>query len=973
MKSNAPVPAGRSTGSPTMPPPPAPPPRGAGEGGRCTARTAGLLAGLVCLLAVLPLRAQEPPRLQAVFPPGGQVGQTVEVMLTGVPGARELVFFGEGLSGEVDRAEGADDPEAKQVFESKCANCHELRSPDNRSLAPAAWEATVRRMIDVRGADINDADRERIVAFLKARAAAANVVARITIAPDTPPGRHELRAVNSAGVSTAYPFYVSDTPEAVEVEPNNQPDQAQPVALPAVVNGVCLANGDRDYYRLEAKKDQRLTFRAEAYGLNHDTQNSFDACLFVYDSTGKRLASNLGFDNLDPLIDFTVPADGSYTVEVRDLLYRGGAGSVYRLSLGELGYHQAIYPLGGRRGEEVETFIYSENQPEQTWRQRLSDKLLPGIRRLATPFGIFPFHISDLPEVYDAAEGLPQEIAPPCIVNGWIGEPGERDGYVIDVTPQMVTTLAEWAVVGPFAVPGPEALDTPLPPEQQYLAGQLSPEATYPGGEQPLRWEMKQASGDGVIGLPAGENQAWFAVRQWDLAAEASGLLALGTDDDAKVWVNGELAHVFRGGRAAIVASDLVPLKLRRGSNTIFVKIINRSGPAGLAAAAGAWSFEVFAERLGSPLKPKISLWFDNAMKKEAVDGPGGDPWIDHAYTQPGKWGLKIEDELNEGSPRHAYRLRIGPTRPAVSLRAFPSNLSIGRGGVAPLYVERNSMNGYRGDITLRVEGLPDGMWADEVIMPADKPRVVIPVECYRDAKPAVSVLRVVGEVPSIDGTVEQVAEAVAFYRIQNDRFPIEQQALAAAVVDADAPYTVDVEPKRLSVRIGQQAQLKVTVTRREGFGGDLTLIAVSLPDGVQATTPTLGGGRNEATIDLTFTEGLRNTPFGASLQPDVYQFAVAAIAGGDGLSGGISLCSAPIVLEPGSGAEPPPQPGDRGRALLEQRCTTCHQLYDPMIIRKTPDEWTATVDRMIGKGARVNADERTALLEYLHRIARMQ
>jgi len=54
------------------------------------------------------------------------------------------------------------------------------------------------------------------------------------------------------------------------------------------------------------------------------------------------------------------------------------------------------------------------------------------------------------------------------------------------------------------------------------------------------------------------------------------------------------------------------------------------------------------------------------------------------------------------------------------------------------------------------------------------------------------------------------------------------------------------------------------------------------------------------------------------------------------------------------------------GAALLEQRCSVCHPSQRPKSAKKTPEQWEATVTRMIGKGAKLNADEKKTLVDYL-------
>jgi len=59
------------------------------------------------------------------------------------------------------------------------------------------------------------------------------------------------------------------------------------------------------------------------------------------------------------------------------------------------------------------------------------------------------------------------------------------------------------------------------------------------------------------------------------------------------------------------------------------------------------------------------------------------------------------------------------------------------------------------------------------------------------------------------------------------------------------------------------------------------------------------------------------------------------------------------------------PPAGD-GAALLEERCTICHSLDRVTSASKTRQEWEQTVTRMVGKGARLNADEQEILISYL-------
>jgi len=58
--------------------------------------------------------------------------------------------------------------------------------------------------------------------------------------------------------------------------------------------------------------------------------------------------------------------------------------------------------------------------------------------------------------------------------------------------------------------------------------------------------------------------------------------------------------------------------------------------------------------------------------------------------------------------------------------------------------------------------------------------------------------------------------------------------------------------------------------------------------------------------------------------------------------------------------------PAGDGAALVNSRCTACHNLDRVKQAKKTPAQWKETVTRMVGKGAKLNADEQAAVVDYL-------
>jgi cytochrome c5 len=54
------------------------------------------------------------------------------------------------------------------------------------------------------------------------------------------------------------------------------------------------------------------------------------------------------------------------------------------------------------------------------------------------------------------------------------------------------------------------------------------------------------------------------------------------------------------------------------------------------------------------------------------------------------------------------------------------------------------------------------------------------------------------------------------------------------------------------------------------------------------------------------------------------------------------------------------------GKTLLQERCTKCHDLGRVEQAKKTEEEWKATVERMVGKGAQLNQAEQEQVIQYL-------
>lgn len=180
------------------------------------------------------------------------------------------------------------------------------------------------------------------------------VKATLKIAADAAPGRRWLRVLGGAnGLTNGRPFFVGTLSEIVEKEDNNTPATAQEVDTPVVVNGRIEKALDVDCFKLRVKAGQRLIAALLGHGMDSTVRISFnqgflDTSLELLDEAGKVIAAADDTLGLDPVLEVPIQRDGVYTLRVQSLAYKGSAGSVYRLTLGDVPYATHVFPPSTR-------------------------------------------------------------------------------------------------------------------------------------------------------------------------------------------------------------------------------------------------------------------------------------------------------------------------------------------------------------------------------------------------------------------------------------------------------------------------------------------------------------------------------------------------------------------------------------------------------------------------------------------------
>jgi hypothetical protein len=167
----------------------------------------------------------------------------------------------------------------------------------------------------------------------------------------------DYRLKTPAGESDPVLIGVTPHPVTVETEPNDSPEAAAAITLPCEVCGLFSRKGDADFYRFSAKKGEvwRIETVSARVGSPADpvvligryetgkdgkvkityVNENVDDDPTVVGLSGGNNVIKFEARSEDPRLLWTVPADGDYFVQIRDLYGagRGDARFVYRLRL----------------------------------------------------------------------------------------------------------------------------------------------------------------------------------------------------------------------------------------------------------------------------------------------------------------------------------------------------------------------------------------------------------------------------------------------------------------------------------------------------------------------------------------------------------------------------------------------------------------------------------------------------------------
>ena len=154
------------------------------------------------------------------------------------------------------------------------------------------------------------------------------------------PGIHWIRIASEQGISNALSIGVDNLPQ--------QPFAESVDALPVALSGD-LTGGNILKTTFAGKQGEAIVVDIEGRRIGSNIR----PVLRLLDEKGVQVGFSAPQPELhgDARISTTLPGDGSYTLELHDILYKGPAPGRFRLKIGNLSFADLAFPMGVQQGQ----------------------------------------------------------------------------------------------------------------------------------------------------------------------------------------------------------------------------------------------------------------------------------------------------------------------------------------------------------------------------------------------------------------------------------------------------------------------------------------------------------------------------------------------------------------------------------------------------------------------------------------------
>ncbi len=716
-------------------------------------------------------------------------------------------------------------------------------------LAPRGGSRGTTVEVDLRGRELKD-PREvlfyqpgiRASGFVPGAKPAEEVKVKFQIASDCPPGEHALRLRTATALTEVVTFWVTPFPQVMESEKklgdNDSIAKAQPVPLNSTVEGQILPGDqmDRDYYRVDVQKGQRISVEVESVRLGtlHSGGDN-DLRVRILDASGKELGKSTGSAMYvqDAILSIVAPGSGSYFVEIAQEIFSAPRQVYYRAHIGSFSRPTGIYPAGGQVGSTITARILGDPLGERTESVSLP-KQAGNFDYYAGETGERPpspnvLRVSPYPNVLEVEGGDPTVIpALPAALNGILSKVAETDtfrftakkgeawqvrvyasvlGSPVDAKIWIKAVGSEKALLeaddaksadlGYVSWRGTWAIKDTLDPialfrapaDGQYLLG-ISDSQGKAGFDHIYRIEIEPAhdaiythitSADGyqiprLVGLIVPQGNRWTLDMQ----------LAPGFGNNYKGDLELEAKGLPRG-------VTMIAPHFAKGATRI---------PVAFEAAAGAEQQAALIEVLARPVDRSVAFQTDSRQTIELFNRAGERPlhfiFLDKfamAITQPAPFHVELEQP----------------------------DIALAKNGELSLKVRVVRADGFKDPVEVQPDWLPAGVSKEAAVtVPGDKSEAMFKIRADTKAAPGVYQI-------AMNATTKGGDAYSGVGRIR----------VSSAFIDLKlAEPFLTVELKRAAVQRGQRGEIVGVLKHNQPFEGKATAELKRLPRGVKMVGP---------------------------------------------------------------------------------------------------------------------------------------
>ena len=417
------------------------------------------------------------------------------------------------------------------------------------------------------------------------------------------------------------------------------------------------------------------------------------------------------------------------------------------------------------------------------------------------------------------------------------------------------------------------------------------PMAITPSGGRPgekIMASIVDANGDSWVE----EIQLPDEPGEFNFVADRDGKVAPSPNKLRVIDLPNVLENDLDEDRAAIVAAE---------GPAAFNGILEKDGDVDWFKIKGkkdqTLQFTVYGRRvLRSPVDSWLEIHKATGGRLAANDDSGGPDSIQaFKFPEDGEYLIAIRDQLNEGSPIHAYRIEVAPTPRGLSLtvdelqRYISQTVEVPQGSQMAVLL-RIRRSGFGGDLNLHLDGAPDGLELVTTKIAANESYIPMLIKAKPDAQPDAALADLVAEtLPEGPGILGRLDQRTMLVRGQNNRDMWGHDANRLAVaVTKELPFSIElVQPEVPIVRDGSTHYI-VRAHRKEGYKERIYLRSLYNPSGLSAS--------GSIRIEPDQTEAL--IPVTANSKAALGKFPITVLARAKSVNANVWVASDFITLE---------------------------------------------------------------------------